>query len=241
MTEYVSTADALFFHKLLIERYGGATGVRDMGALESALHRPQTGYYDTIVDEAHALSMPVAAHAHTESAIEAALRHGADSIEHGADVDDETLREMVRRGIVWVPTVDHNRYYIDAAGEYGFAPGSDVALTSYIERNLESVSRAVKAGVKIGMGSDAVFSMFGQNTRELEWFIKAGMTPTQALATATTTAAALLGVDDRLGRVAPGYLADLVAIDGDPTSNVAVIFKGVKWVMKAGQVVVEAK
>ena len=81
--------------------------------------------------------------------------------------------------------------------------------------------------------------MFGQNTRELEWFVKAGMTPTQALATATTTAAALLGVDDRLGRIAPGYLADLVAVDGDPTSNVSVLFKPMKWVMKNGQVVLE--
>jgi len=195
----------------------------------------------TVVEAAHAAGKKVAIHSYGAAGVKDAVRAGADSIEHGADVDDETLREMVKRGIVWVPTVDHNRYYIDASGEYGFAPGSDVALKDYIARNLESVQRAVKAGVKIGMGSDAVFSMFGQNTRELEWFIKAGMTPAQALATATTTAAALLGVDDRLGRVAPGYLADLVAIDGDPTSNIAVIFRGVKWVMKAGQVVVEAK
>ena len=109
-----------------------------------------------------------------------AVRAGADSVEHGADVDDETLAEMVKRGTVWVPTVDHNRYYIDAQAEYGFAPGSDVALKDYIERNLESVRRAVKAGVKIGMGSDAVYSMFGQNTRELGWLVKAGMTNAQA-------------------------------------------------------------
>jgi imidazolonepropionase-like amidohydrolase len=195
----------------------------------------------TVVDAAHAAGKKVAIHSYGPTGVKDAVRAGADSIEHGADVDDETLQEMVKRGIVWVPTVDHNRYYIDAAGEYGFAPGSDVALKDYIERNLQSVQRAVKAGVMIGMGSDAVFSMFGQNTRELEWFIKAGMTPAQALATATTTAAALLGVDDRLGRVAPGYLADLVAIDGDPTTNVTTIFNGVKWVMKAGQVVIGPK
>ncbi len=140
-----------------------------------------------------------------------------------------------------MPTVDHNRYYIDARGEYGFAAGSDVALKDYIERNLKSVQTAVKAGVKIGMGSDAVYSMFGQNTRELEWLVKAGMTPAQALATATTTAAALLGVDDRLGRIAPGYLADLVAVGSDPTVEIRALFTGVSWVMKAGTVVVDKK
>ena len=102
---------------------------------------------------------------------------------------------------------------------------SEVALKDYIERNLESVRRAVKAGVKIGMGSDAVYTMFGQNTRELEWFVKAGMTPAQALATATTIAAELLGMGDRLGRVAPGYLADLVAVEGDPTTTSSAVHR----------------
>ena len=93
----------------------------------------------------------------------------------------------------------------------------------------------------MGMGSDAVYSMFGQNTRELEWFVKAGMTPAQALATATTTAAAILGMSDRLGRIAPGYLADIVAVDGDPVSNITSIFSGVRWVMKEGRVVVDKR
>ena len=115
---------------------------------------------------------------------------------------------MVKRGTVWVPTVDHNRYYIDAKDEFGFAPGVEGPLKDYIQRNLASVAKGVKLGVKIGMGSDAVYTMFGQNTRELEWLVKAGMTPTQALATATTTAAELLGMSDRLGRIAPGYLAE---------------------------------
>ena len=191
-----------------------------------------------VVDTAHALGKKVAIHSYGASGVRDAVRAGADSVEHGADVDDETLAEMVKRGTVWVPTVDHNRYYIDAAAEYGFAPGSDVALKNYIERNLDSVRRAVKAGVKLGMGSDAVYSMFGQNTRELEWFVKAGLTPTQALATATTTAAALLGLEDRLGRVAPGYFADLVAVEGDPTTDLKTLFTGVRWVMKNGAVVV---
>ena len=148
---------------------------------------------------------------------------------------------MVKRGIVWIPTVDHNRYYIDAKDEFGFAPESIGPLKDYIERNLASVAKGVRLGVKIGMGSDAVYTMFGQNTRELEWLVKAGMTPTQALASATTIPAELLGIADRLGRVAPGFLADLVAVDGDPTANVTSLFSGVRWVMKAGTVVIEAK
>jgi imidazolonepropionase-like amidohydrolase len=194
-----------------------------------------------VVETAHALGKKVAIHSYGPTGVRDAVRAGADSVEHGADVDEETLREMVKRGTVWVPTVDHNRYYIDAAEEYGFAPGSDAALEDYIERNLKSVQLAVKLGVKLGMGSDAVYSMFGQNTRELEWFVKAGMTPAQALATATTTAAALLGVEDRLGRVAPGYLADLVAVSSDPTADLRGLFTGVSWVMKAGTIVVDRR
>ena len=194
-----------------------------------------------IVNAAHALGKKVAIHSYGASGVRDAVRAGADSIEHGADVDDETLAEMAKRGTVWVPTVDHNRYYIDAAAEYGFAAGSDVALKDYIERNLDSVRRAVKAGVKLGMGSDAVYSMFGQNTRELGWMVKAGLTNAQALATATTTAAALLGLQDKLGQVAPGFTADLVAIEGDPLTNIDVMFTGVRWVMKDGKVVVDRK
>jgi len=91
------------------------------------------------------------------------------------------------------------------------------------------------------MGSDAVYSMFGQNTRELGWFVKAGMTPAQALATATTTGAELLGVQDQLGRIAPGYLADLVAVDGNPLEEIDTLFTNVRWVMKEGVVVVDRK
>ena len=194
-----------------------------------------------IVTAAHALGKKVAIHSYGASGVRDAVRAGADSVEHGADVDDETLAEMAKRGTVWVPTVDHNRYYIDAAAEYGFAAGADVALKDYIERNLDSVRRAVKAGVKLGMGSDAVYSMFGQNTRELGWMVKAGLTNAQALATATTIAAALLGMQDTLGQVAPGFTADLVAIEGDPLSNIDVMFTGVRWVMKDGKVVVDRK
>jgi len=158
-----------------------------------------------VVDTAHGLGKKVAIHSYGPSGVRDAVRAGADSVEHGADLDDETLADMARRGTVWVPTVDHNRYYIDAKDEYGFAPGSEAALKSYLDRNFDAVRRAVKAGVRLGMGSDAVYSMFGQNTRELGWFVKAGLTPEQALATATTTAATLRGSRGRRGRSVAEY------------------------------------
>ena len=194
-----------------------------------------------IVEATHALGKKVAIHSYGPSGVADAVRAGADSVEHGADVDEPTLATMKTRGTVWVPTIDHNRYYIDARAEYAFAPRAEVALADYIERNLASVRKAVALGVRLAMGSDAVYSMFGQNTRELGWFVKAGLTPVQALATATTTAAELLGVGDRLGRVAPGYLADLVAVEGDPTTNIEALFTGVRWVMKDGRVVVDRR
>ncbi len=145
---------------------------------------------------------------------------------------------MVKRGTVWVPTIDHNRYYVDARDDYKWDPSVVGPLEDYIGKNLESTKRAFKAGVKIGMGSDAVYSMFGQNTRELAWMVKAGMTPAQALATATTTPAALLGHAKDLGAIAPGYFADLVAVDGDPLTDIDVVINHVKVVIKGGRVVV---
>jgi imidazolonepropionase-like amidohydrolase len=130
-----------------------------------------------IVDAAHALGHKVAVHSYGASGVRDAVRAGADSVEHGIEIDDDTFADMVKRGTVWVPTIDHNRYYVDAADDYGFTREALPPLKDYIDKNLESARHAVRAGVKLGMGSDAVYSMFGQNTRELEWFVKAGMTP----------------------------------------------------------------
>lgn len=199
------------------------------------------GEIKAIVDTAHAQKRKVAVHSYGPSGVKDAVRAGADSIEHGIDLDDETLQEMKNRGTVWVPTIDHNRYYIDAKDEFGFAAEAIGPLQEYIARNLESTRRAVNAGVKVGMGSDAVFTMFGQNTRELEWFVKAGMTPAQALESATKVGAELLGASDRLGRIAPGFRADIVAVQGDPTRDISAVISGVRWVMKGGKVVVDKR
>src|SRR5262249_12982113 len=134
-----------------------------------------------------------------------------------------------------------NRYYLDNWQKIGYTDGFQEKTKAFIARNLETARKAHKAGVRFAMGSDAIYTMFGENTRELAWFVKAGMTPEQALRTATSNAAELLGKSNELGAVAPGYYADLVAIDGDPLSNIDAAINNVRWVMKAGTVVVDKR
>jgi hypothetical protein len=175
------------------------------------------------VEAARRFGKRIAIHTYGPAGFRDAVRAGPDSIEHGADVDDDTLwemAEMARKKIFWVPTIDHNRYYAEARDEYQFGLDAVKGLHDYIARNLETARRAHKIGMRFAMGSDAVFTMFGQNTRELEWFVKAGMTAEEALKTATLHGAELLGVADRLGKVQPGYLADLVAVEGRPWEDV---------------------
>jgi imidazolonepropionase-like amidohydrolase len=204
----------------------------------------QTLSFDVIkaaVDAAHALGRRIAVHSYGASGARDAVRAGADSIEHAVDIDDDTLAEMAKRGIFYVPTIDHNRYYIDARDEFGFPETIKSTHEPFIARNVETTRRARAAGVPIAMGSDAVFTMFGQNTRELGWFVKAGMTSEEALTTATVNGARLLGLQDRLGQLVPGFLADVVAVDGDPAANISALFTGVRWVMKDGSVIVDKR
>jgi imidazolonepropionase-like amidohydrolase len=191
------------------------------------------------VDTAHAFGKKIAIHSYGPDGARDAVRAGADSVEHATDMDDATILEMVKRGTFYVPTIDHNRYYIENGDKIGYTPGYKERLQAFIPRNLETARKAFKAGVKFAMGSDAIYTMYGQNTRELGWFVKAGMTPEQALRTATVNAAALLGKENELGAVAPGYFADLVAVEGDPLADINVTVYSVKWVMKAGAVVVD--
>src|SRR5579871_5964832 len=178
----------------------------------------ETYSYDEIkaaVDAAHQFGKKIAIHSYGPDGARDAVRAGTDSLEHATDMDDATIAEMAKRGIYYVPTIDHNRYYIDNGDKIGYVPGFKDRLQAFIQRNLETTRRAHKAGVKIAMGSDAIYTMFGENTRELGWFVKAGMTPEQALQTATTTAAALLDKEKELGSVSPGFVADLAVVDGD--------------------------
>jgi len=202
----------------------------------------ETYSYDEIkaaVDAAHQFGKKIAIHSYGPDGARDAVRAGTDSLEHATDMDDATIQEMARRGTFYVPTIDHNRYYLDNWQKIGYADGFQEKTKGFIERNLETARKAFKAGVKFAMGSDAIYTMFGENTRELTWFVKAGMTPEQALRTATTNAAELLAKPNELGAVAPGYFADIVAVEGDPLSNIDVAIHNVRWVMKSGTVVVD--
>lgn len=202
----------------------------------------QTYNYEEIkaaVDTAHQFGKKIAIHSYGPDGARDAVRAGTDSLEHATDMDDATIAEMAKHGTFYVPTIDHNRYYIDNGDKIGYARGYKEKLQAFIPRNLETARKAFKAGVKFAMGSDAIYTMFGQNTRELGWFVKAGMTPEKALRTATTNAAELLGKEKELGAAAPGYFADLVAVEGDPLADISVVLNNVRWVMKSGEVVMD--
>src|SRR5713101_1781689 len=190
---------------------------------------------------AHKFGKKIAIHSYGPDGARDAVRAGTDSLEHATDMDDATIQEMAKRGTFYVPTIDHNRYYLDNWQKIGYANGFQEKTKAFIERNLETARKAFKAGVKFAMGSDAIYTMFGQNTRELGWFVKAGMTPEQALRTATVNAAELLGKEKELGAVAPGYFGDLVAVEGDPLADIDVAIYKVKWVMKGGAVMVDKR
>lgn len=191
------------------------------------------------VDAAHALGKRIAIHSYGAQGGHDAVFAGVNTLEHAVGLDDATLAEMVKRGTYYVPTIDHNRYYAEYARDFHYTPQQVAGLDSFRLLNLATAKRAFAAGVKFGMGSDAVFHMFGQNTRELGWLVKAGMTPAQALSVATVNGAAILGMENKLGKLAPGYYADIVAVDGDPLYDIDAVIYGVKWVMKGGQVVVD--
>lgn len=180
----------------------------------------------------------IAIHSYGPEVARDAVRAGADSLEHAVDLYDATLAEMARKKMYYVPTIDHKRYYVDAAAEHQFRPDSIEGLNAFIARNFETAKRAFKAGVPFAMGSDAVYTMFGQDTRELGWFVKLGMTPEQALKTATVNAADLLGMKQDLGWATPGHYADLIAVEGDPLGDIQVAIDKVRGVMKGGTVFV---
>jgi imidazolonepropionase-like amidohydrolase len=219
----------------VIKMYGSTGSGQDVTGDETFTYEEMKA----AVDASHALGKRIAIHTYGPKGARDAVHAGADSVEHATDMDDETIAEMARQKIFYVPTIDHNRYYVDNAQMLRYPAGATGPLNDFIARNLETAKKAFRAGVRFAMGSDVVYTMFGENTRELGWFVKAGMTPEQALKTATTDAAELLGMEDRLGKLKPGYFADIAAVDGNPLENIDAAISHVRWVMKAGVVVVD--
>jgi len=194
------------------------------------------------VDATHALGKKISIHSYGPAGARDAIRAGADSLEHATDMDDQTIAEMVNRKIYYVPTIDHNQYYVENADSvHHFPPGAKERLRDYIQRNFETAKKAFQAGARMVVGSDAVYAGWGLNMRELDWFVKMGMTPAQALKTATTEPAAMLGMEKSLGAVAPGFYADIVAVAGDPLADITAVSnrENVRWVMRSGRVVVD--
>jgi len=183
-----------------------------------------------IVDEAHRRGLKVAAHTHGAEAVEAAVEAGIDCIEHGFLLDDKTIKLMAARGTFLVPTT-----YLIEGMDISRAPAELQAKAAEIfPRARTVVGRALAAGVKIAVGTDAPAIPHGRNAQELIALVDRGMTPLQVLQAATVNAAELLGVEDR-GRVAEGLLADLVAVPGNPLEDISVMAE-VRFVMKGGTV-----
>jgi imidazolonepropionase-like amidohydrolase len=181
-----------------------------------------------IVEEAHRLGKKAAAHAIGSDGIAAALRAGVDTIEHGDGLTDALMDEMAKKGVYWVPTITVGVYV---------APGRGGNWQKMADLERENFPKAIKKGVKIALGTDAGGFDWKQlnEAKEFEYYVQYGMTPMQAIRTATSVAAELLGWGDKTGTIEAGKWADLVAVTDDPLNDITELQR-VKFVMKAGKV-----
>jgi imidazolonepropionase-like amidohydrolase len=184
-----------------------------------------------MVEESHRLGHKVAAHAMGRDGIDSALRAGVDTIEHGDGLDESLMDRMIERGVYWCPTIYVGVYVAEGRA----AAGNPIWLTM---RDIEAKAfrTAVRKGVKISFGTDVGgFAWTENQAKEFSYMVKYGMTPMQAIQSATTVAAALLDQQDELGAIEAGKLADIVAVSGDPIKDIAELER-VKFVMKDGQI-----
>jgi imidazolonepropionase-like amidohydrolase len=185
------------------------------------------------VQEAAQWGRKVAAHAHGAEAIKRAVRAGVASIEHGSLLDDEGIRLMKERGTYLVADIYNDDYILSEYKRLNFPQKilDKEALVGKQQR--ENFRRAARAGVKIAYGTDAGVYPHGWNGKQFAFMVRYGLTPMQAIQSATTSAADLLGWADKVGAVVPGLYADLIAVDGDPLSDITELER-VKFVMKGG-------
>jgi imidazolonepropionase-like amidohydrolase len=191
----------------------------------------------SVVDTAHDYGMKVAAHAHGDEGVQRAILGGIDSIEHGTFMSDKTLRLMKEHGTYYVPTITAGVWVGEKAKEPGYYPEivrpKALAVGPQIQKTF---TRAYRAGVKIAFGTDAGVFPHGMNGREFALMVEAGMPAAETLRCATVHAADLLGQSEILGSLAPGKFADVVAVPGDPLTDIT-LMQRVDFVMKGGQVV----
>jgi imidazolonepropionase-like amidohydrolase len=186
---------------------------------------------EAIADEAHRADVRVAAHAIGDRAVKACIRAGIDCIEHGFLASDEAIEMMVEHGTFLVSTT----YLTDAMDIARAAPELQKKAAEVFPIARSMLPRAIAAGVKIACGTDAPAVPHGDNAKEIVALVARGMTPMQAIGAATVTSAELIEMDDELGQLRDGYLADIVAVPGDPTEDIAAL-EGVSFVMKDGVV-----
>jgi imidazolonepropionase-like amidohydrolase len=187
--------------------------------------------FAAIADEAHRAGVRVAAHAVGDSAIRACIRAGIDCIEHGFLATDDTIQMMADHGTFLVSTT----YLTEAMVIDRIAPELRKKAEDVFPRAKAMLPKAIAAGVRIACGTDAPAIPHGQNAKELGALVARGMTPMQAIRAATVVAAELVEADDELGRLAPGYLADIIAVPGDPSQDIGTTLE-VSFVMKDGQI-----
>jgi imidazolonepropionase-like amidohydrolase len=191
-----------------------------------------------LVETAHAYGRKVAVHAHGSDGIKLALRAGADSIEHGTVMDEEIFKLFKQSAAYYVPTLSTVNGYIERLAK------DPNAYTGAVKQQIEwrigitgkSLQKAYPAGVKIAFGTDAGVSKHGRNADEFELMVKNGMPPVEAIKAATVNAADLLGLANEIGTIEPGKSADIIAVAGDPLTDVTVL-KSVAFVMARGEVV----
>lgn len=189
---------------------------------------------NAIVEEAHHWGRKVAAHCHGDVAGRMAIQAGVDSIEHGSFLKPETLAMMREHGVYLVPTLLAGEWTGGRADK--FPPAIAQKAKAALAARTDMFRNALKAGVKIAFGTDSAVSPHGMNGKEFALMTSLGMSPAAALRSATSVAAALLGVDDRLGTLAAGKLADVVAVPGNPLDDIHAT-EHVSFVMKEGVVV----
>ena len=189
----------------------------------------------SIANTAHSLGLKVMAHAHGARGIEAAAAAGIDSIEHGTFADEAALKVMKAKGTVLVPTLMALEGVRARLGKGIYTPTVEVKAKQALEAAGRQVTRAKAMGVTIAFGTDAGVFEHGSNGGEFALLVKAGMTPTEALASATTVAAKTLGMENEIGRIAVGYSADMVAVEENPLTNIRTLEKA-DWVMVRGRI-----